>query len=205
MQPPILPNRWVVFDTETTGTTPTRDRIVSIAALAITDMEIVPEDSFECVVRIPFNSSAVVVHGITKQETEREGIEEGEAIQLLSDYVGDACLVGHHVAFDVIVVNHARVRNGMPVMQNGAVDLMHLVMDLETTGLISQRPDPTDYSLDGLLDHFAVGKAGRHTAMGDSFLTAMIFLKLLATCKGEHASHLISQIDTGIGLGDPPR
>ena len=203
--PESLPNRWVVFDTETTGTTPTRDRMVSIAALAIVDREIIPEDSFECVVRIPYNSSAVVVHGITKEETQREGIEESEAIALFSDYIGDACLVGHHVAFDVIVLNHARVRHGMEVMENGAVDLMQLVMALEEQNLINKRTDPHNYSLDGLLELFGVGKSGRHTAMGDSFLTAMIFLKLLATCKGEHAGLLKANIETDIGMGSTSR
>jgi len=197
----MLPERWVIFDTETTGTTPTRDRMVSIAALAISDFEIVPEDSFECVVRIPYNSSAVVVHGITKEEAEREGIEESEAVTLFSEYLGDACLVGHHVAFDVIVMNHARVRAGLPIMQNGAVDLMELVMTLEAKDIIPKRPDPHDFSLDGLLELFKVGKSGRHTAMGDSLLTAMIFMKLLAKCKGAQADLLLQQIQKDIGLG----
>ena len=201
MQSATLPQRWVIFDTETTGTTPTRDRMVSIAALAIQDFEIVPEDSFECVVRVPFNSSAVIVHGITKEETQREGIEEKEAVTLFSEYLGDACLVGHHVAFDVIVMNHARVRHGLPVMENGAVDLMELVMKLEELDLVAKRPNPHDYSLDGLLELFGVGKAGRHTSMGDSLLTAVIFMRLLAKCKGAYADILQQQIQTNIGLG----
>jgi len=198
----VFPKRWVVFDTETTGTIPTRDRMVSIGALAIQDSEIVPEDSFECVIRIPFNSSAVVVHGITKEQTEREGIEESEAVRLFSNYIGDAFLVGHHVAFDVIVLNHARVRHGLPILGNGAVDIMQLVMNLEAARAITPREDAQDYSLDGLLDHFGIGKSGRHTAMGDSFLTAMIFLKLLSTCRREHTSILENSIDFQIGLGD---
>jgi DNA polymerase III subunit epsilon len=198
---PQYPARWVVFDTETTGTTPSRDRMVSIAALAIQDQEIVPEDSFECMVRIPFNSSAVVVHGITREQTQREGIEEAEAVRLFECYVGDSCLIGHHVAFDVIVLNHARARAGLPLMQNGALDLMELFLALETAGILPPRSDPHNFSLDGLLEHFGLGKAGRHTAMGDSFLTAMIFLKLLKSCRGEQTLLLQQAIRTDIGLG----
>lgn len=205
MSMPALPDRWVIFDTETTGTTPTRDRMVSIGALAIQGKEIVPEDSFECVIRIPFNSSSVVVHGITKEETQRHGIEEAEAIHKFSEYIGDACLVGHHVAFDVIVTNHARVRHGLPMMENGAVDIMELVMALEEIDAIPRRADPHNYSLDGLLDLFGVGKSGRHTAMGDSLLTALIFLKLLSVCKDTYADTLRSNINTSIGLGNQPQ
>jgi DNA polymerase III subunit epsilon len=198
----VLPTRWVVFDTETTGTTASRDRMVSIAALAILDDEILPEDSFECMVRIPFNSSAVVVHGITREQTQREGIEEAEAIRLFEGFLGDSYLVGHHVAFDVIVLNHARARMGLPTMRNGAVDLMDLFLALESSGVLPPRSDPHNFSLDGLLEHFGMGKAGRHTAMGDSFLTAMIFLKLLKSCRGERASLLQQTIRTDIGLGE---
>jgi DNA polymerase-3 subunit epsilon len=197
-----LPDRWIVFDTETTGTTPSRDRIVSFGAVAIENSIINPEDSFECVVRIPYNSSAVVVHGITKEQADREGIEEAEAVERFAKFIGDACLVGHHVAFDVIVVNHANVRHGIPIMSNGAVDLMQLVMAMEDRKLIKPRANATDFSLDGLLDHFHVGKSGRHTAMGDAFLTAMIFLQLLQTCKRRGPDVLEGVIDSKIGLGN---
>lgn len=196
------PERWVVFDTETTGTTPSRDRMVSIAAVAIQGTEVVPEDSFECMVRIPYNSSAVVVHGITREETEREGIEEAEAVKLFSAYLGDACLVGHHVAFDVIVFNHARLRHGHALLRNPALDLMELVLKLEAHLCIPKRENPQDFGLDGLLEHFGMGKAGRHTAMGDSFLTAMIFLKLLKVCQGENEALLIETLQTDIGTGE---
>ena len=198
----ICPHRWVVFDTETTGTLPSRDRIVSFGAVGVRNMEIVPEDSFECVVRVPYNSSTVVVHGITKEESMREGIDEEDALRQFSDYIGDACLVGHHVDFDVIIVNHARARYGMPLMKNGSLDLMKLVIALEEAGAIEPREDPTNFKLDGLLDQYGVGKSGRHTASGDSFLTAMIFLRLLKIGCKRHRELLTKTIDWDIGLGN---
>lgn len=198
----ILPHRWVVFDTETTGTTPSRDKIVSFGAVAIQGLEIVPEDSFECVIRIPFNSSSVVVHGITKEQSQREGIEEFDAIKQFSEYVGDACLVGHHVDFDVIVVNHARVRHGMSIMGNGSIDLMRLVLALEEAGAIPVRENPHDFSLDGLLEQYGVGKADRHTATGDSFLTAMVFLQLIGMNRTKYSDLINNTIGWDVGLGN---
>ncbi|MCG8528395.1 MAG: 3'-5' exonuclease [Opitutales bacterium] len=199
---PYRSTRWVVFDTETTGTMPTRDRIVSIGAMAIEDMEINPNDAFECLVRVPFNSSSVVIHGITKDETQREGIEEAEAIEQFNDYLGDAYLVGHHVAFDIIVVNHALRRTGLPILENPAIDVMKLVMRLEEQKLVQPRENPNDFSLDGLLDHFDIPKAGRHTAMGDSFATGMLWMQLLRFCKKAETDILESVMETDIGLGE---
>lgn len=196
-----FPSRWVVFDTETTGTLPSKDRIVSFGAVGIQDMEIVPEDSFECVVRIPYNSSTVVVHGITKEQSQREGITEEDAIKQFSDYIGDACLVGHHVDFDVIIVNHARVRCGLPVMKNGSLDVMKLVIALEEVQAIQPRSDPNNFRLDGLLEQYGIGKSGRHTAIGDSFLTAMIFLRLLNISCKKQKNLLENTIDWDIGMG----
>jgi DNA polymerase III subunit epsilon len=196
-----LPSRWVVFDTETTGTLPTKDRIVSFGAIGIQNMKIIPEDSFECVVRIPYNSSSVVVHGITKEQSEREGIAEEEAIRLFSDYVGEACLVGHHVDFDVIIVNHARARCGLPIMKNGSLDIMKLVIALEEAQVIQPRSDPNNFKLDGLLEQYGIGKSGRHTAIGDSFLTALIFLRLLNISHKKHPKLLEKTIAWDIGLG----
>jgi len=193
--------RWVVFDTETTGTMPTRDRIVSIGAVAVQGFEIDPTDSFECLIRVAYNSSAVVIHGITKEETQREGVEETEAISQFRDYLADAILVGHHVAFDVIVLNHALQRNGLPLLSNPAIDVMKFVMALEDEGLIEPREDRSDFSLDGLLDHFKVGKSGRHTATGDSFITGILWMQLLGICKRSGKDLWNSVLESEIGLG----
>ena len=60
--------RFVVFDNESTGLDPRKDRIVSIGAVAVRDGDILLDDMFEATVRIAYNTSAVVVHGITQEE-----------------------------------------------------------------------------------------------------------------------------------------
>ncbi len=191
-----LPRRWVVFDTETTGTLPSRDKIVSYGALAIVDGEIVTEDSFECVVKFDYNSSAVVVHGITHDEAQATGIPEMEATRMFREYAEGSCLVGHHVAFDVSIVNHSLDRLGMPKLENTFIDLMRTVLNLEEAGLIEPRENAHDFSLDGLCRHFNVKTSGRHTAAGDSLITAMIFLKLLKLAKGPGLEVILASIET---------
>jgi hypothetical protein len=53
------------------------------------------------------------------------------------------------------------------------------------------------------LDQYQIGKKGRHTAMGDSFLTALIFLQLLGHCR-QHPDLLRKVIEPNAGLGADP-
>src|SRR5687767_9692472 len=69
--------RFVVLDSETTGLNPRSDRIISIGAVGVLDGEIVLDDSFEALLKVSHNTSAVTVHGLTRDES-RSGLEEPE-------------------------------------------------------------------------------------------------------------------------------
>ena len=169
--------RFVVFDNESTGLDPRKDRIVSIGAVAVCDGEIRLDDTFEATVRIAFNTSAVVVHGITQEESMR-GVEEADAARDFLDYVGDSILVGHHVMFDYLLIEGAAQRLGRAPMPNRALDTMRLALALEAAGAFADAPIKS-FDFDSLCARFGVITHDRHTAPGDAFLTAQIFLKLL--------------------------
>ena len=46
-------------------------------------------------------------------------------------------------------------------------------------GGFSDREEPRGYSLDALCEHFNIVPHDRHTALGDSFLTAQVLLRIL--------------------------
>lgn len=198
LDPVVLPSRWVVLDTETTGVIATRDQIVSIGAVAVSDTEIQPQDSFECVIRQPYNSSSVVVHGITQDESERRGTSESEALQAFSDFIKDACLVGHHVEFDVTILNHRMKHKTGRGVSNPFLDTMELVIAMEEAKWIDPRPSPNDFGLDALCRHFNVKRSGRHTAPGDAFITALVFIRLLSIAANREPDMVRRLIHPGI-------
>ena len=62
----VVPQRWVVVDTETSGLSPERDRLLAIGGVAVDDEGIRVGDSFEVIVQGEPSGDAenIVVHGI---------------------------------------------------------------------------------------------------------------------------------------------
>lgn len=174
---PVSRVRFVAFDTETTGLNPERDSLVSLGAVGAQGGEIRLDDTFEAVLKIKFNNAMVVLHGITREEA-RKGRNEKEALLDFLGYLGDAVIVGHHVGHDVAMLNAALERHFGKKLRNRALDTMELTLRLESLGILPAAP-AKDYSLDALCARFGVEPHDRHTAHGDAFLTAQIFLKLL--------------------------
>lgn len=176
--PPPEQVRFAVLDSETTGLDPRRDRLITIGAVGVTGGQIVLADCFEALLRIAHNTASVTVHGITRQESE-DGFEESDALTLFLGYLGDAVIVGHHIGHDVATLNTAYSRHWGFVLRNRTLDTMDLTLHLEQAGAFPGREGMTNFSLDGLCQLFGVRPHDRHTAGGDAFLTAQVFLRLL--------------------------
>jgi DNA polymerase-3 subunit epsilon len=170
--------RFVVLDCETTGFDRERDRIVSIGAIAMTNAEIVLGDSFETLLRVRYNTAATLVHGITRAEA-RFGMEERDALLQFLDYLRDGVIVGHHIAHDLGMLNAACKRHFNMVLRNRHIDTLGLTLHLEHDRGCADAVPGRSASLDALCERFGIVPYDRHTAAGDAFLTAQIFLRLI--------------------------
>ncbi|MGH8509644.1 MAG: 3'-5' exonuclease [Gammaproteobacteria bacterium] len=170
--------RFVVLDSETTGLDPKRDRIISLGAVAVLQEEIHLIDAFEALLTVAHNSAAVTVHGITRDEA-RDGLAEPEALEQFIAYLKDGVIVGHHIGHDIGVLNEACGRHFGFALRNRWIDTMDLTLHLERDGAFAGSAEIKSFSLDALCQRFGVIPHDRHTAGGDAFLTAQVFLKLL--------------------------
>lgn len=170
--------RFVVFDTETTGLNIKQDRILSIGSIVIFENTIKVSDSFECYLnqRI-YNSESAKIHGIL-QDGHHEKIEEKEGIIQFLDYIKNSVLVAHHAAFDLAMINGALKRLGLPKLKNKVLDTGHLY---NKTSL--NNSNKTHFSLDDLSKKFNITQHDRHTASGDAYITALLFLKIISHLK----------------------
>jgi len=166
--------RFVVFDTETTGLDTKNDRILSIGCIAIEDLKIKVSDQLELYLKQDkFNADTVKIHGLLK-EGKFIKVEETEAIKFFLEYVKNAVLVAHHAAFDVAMINAALLRLDLPKLKNRVLDTGHL---FQKTKIDTSK---THFSLDELSNRFKIPLHDRHTASGDAYITALLFLKLIS-------------------------
>ena len=174
--------RFILFDTETTGLDIKSDRILSIGAIAIFANSIDVADSFEIYVKQEaFKAETVEIHGILK-EGKLAKLSEAEAMENFIDYIGNAVLVAHHTAFDIEMINAALKRLELPKLKNKTIDTGILYKKLEGK-------KDSHFNLDVLCEEFNIPKHDRHTAAGDAFITALLFLKILATLKKQRNLH----------------
>jgi DNA polymerase-3 subunit epsilon len=170
--------RFVVLDSETTGLNPRVDRLVTIGAVAVRHGEILLDDAFDALIRVNENTTSVTVHGVTRDES-RAGVEEPEALASFLEYLGDGVIVGHHIDHDISTFDAAYERHWGFRMSNRSLDTMDLTLHLERDGAFAGRPAIRRFTLDALCDLFGVIPHDRHTASGDAFITAQVFLRLL--------------------------
>ena len=167
---------FVALDTETTGFDLKEDRILSIGALKIFNGRIETGNALELhLSQKHFNPKTVPIHGIIK-EPKYETITETEFIEELLKYIGNAPIIAHHAAFDISMINATLLRNKLPALKNKVFDTMNFYKrGLITSNLIDR---DRSYSLDEVAEKLNIALKDRHTAPGDAYITALIFLKL---------------------------
>jgi DNA polymerase III subunit epsilon len=175
---PIDQVRFVVLDSETTGLDPRHDRLITIGSVAVRAGEIRLDDSFDALIRVDKNTSAVTVHGVTRDES-RSGIEEQDALERFLDHLQDGVIVGHHIGHDIAAFDAGYERHWGTRLMNRSMDTMDLTLHLEQDGAFAGRPTIRRFTLDALCELFDVIPHDRHTASGDAFITAQVLLRLL--------------------------
>lgn len=169
--------RFVVFDTETTGLDYKKDRILSIGGTAIVHQEISVLDSLELYLKQEvYNPESAPIHGILKRGS-YEKVNETTAIHKCLEFIGTDILVGHHVGFDVAVINQSLKRYGLGKLQNKTLDTEILYKRLIHP--INRSLQEKRYTLDELAETLKIPLHDRHTAAGDALITALAFLKIV--------------------------
>ncbi len=173
--------RFVVLDTETTGFDYDNDRILCIGAIGLQNNTITIKDSLEVFVHQEhYNIESAKIHGILKKG-KIERLPEKEALKQLLEYLRNSILVAHHTKFDVTMINRALERHGLPNLKNKALDTAVLYKKSLLTSSLMEKKE--QYTLDDLADKFNISKEDRHTAIGDSYITAIAFQKILNRMK----------------------
>ena len=169
----------IVLDAETTGLEVKTDRILSVGALRIQGNSIRLGEKFEAYLPTPpghATAQAVSIHGIIPNSHRYTYVDEPRLLADLVEYLGDAVIVGHHIGFDLEMINRTLQRNGAGPLRNSIIDTVNVAKRLRPAGYWTPQDD---YSLDALARRYRIPLSDRHTALGDCYITGVLWLKLL--------------------------
>ena len=161
-----------VFDCETTGLNVKQDRIVALGGVRMLGRQIFRSVTLDRLVDPdrPIPRSSTAIHGITDAMVLQAGAFETHWPDLDALMRGTV-MVGHNVAFDIAQLRWAAKRSGIEWEPPQSLDTLLLLATLE--------PAAPGYDLDTVAERFGVNIRGRHTALGDSLVTAEIFERLI--------------------------
>lgn len=186
------PTRFVVLDTETGGFDAGTNSILSLGGVVIAEGK-VQEQGFYALVNegtdlYNANEGAIKVNGITREQTEVEGLTPTMTVSLLHKWLGKwgltwgVVIIGANTNFDVGFIKRLYRLAGVPYDKR----FSHRTMDVQSIAAFLEQAGHFDLggesaSLDNLCKRLDVqiDRDAAHNSMEDARATAHVYLKLL--------------------------
>lgn len=162
----------LAIDTETTGLDSRQDRVISIGGVRLQGDRLYRSATLNFLVNpgrtIP--NRTIAVHGISNSM-----VADAPAFTAVAEEFAAATdqlvMIGHHVAFDVRMLQSEMRAAGRDWLPAHSLDVMLLY-----AGLF---PERSALLLDDIATALAVQVIGRHSALGDALTTAEIYVRLV--------------------------
>ncbi len=161
-----------VFDTETTGLEPSKgDEIIQMGAVRIVNSRLLRQETFDQLVdpRVPLKPAGIPIHGITEDMVKNQPTLD-VVLPAFHEFCSETVLVAHNAAFDMrffqIKESSLGVRFTQPVLDT-----------LLLSAVI--HPNQESHRLESIAERLGINVIGRHTALGDAFVTGEVFLKMI--------------------------
>jgi DNA polymerase-3 subunit epsilon len=168
-------NRYVTISIESSGLNSSKDVILAFSAITIANDKIAIKEAIELYVsysKTEFDSDQnefVLVSKLDKTN-------EREAMERIVAYIGNATLIGYKVNRDIDLLNASLAKFECGQLKNEALDIEIMFNKFKDT--IEKK-----YSLEDMCKAMAVPVMDRTSATDDSFLIALLFLKLKTILK----------------------
>lgn len=182
-----LQDEIIIFDVETTGLSPERDRLTEIGAVKLRNMQVV--DSFNTMVnpQRPIPQQIVELTGITQEMVQNAPLE-AEALKMFMDFCGERpVLAAHNAAFDTSFINEVCQRHAI-CFDYSWIDTLILCK--------SCIPELTRHKLDTVAKYLKLGKFDHHRASDDALMLAKIYMNLIDRLIQEKGLSTLQDLNT---------
>ncbi len=166
----------VVLDTETTGMDPKKDEILSIGAVKVRGNRILFGEAFEAWLkpRGEISEESIKIHGIRRMDIEH-GEEPEAVIPRFLDFVGNRPIVGYYIRFDQRMLSSYTRRMIGVELPNELIELSEMYYRRHRK---SSPHEFVDLKFDTIMENLDLPRLGKHDALNDAVMSALIYLKL---------------------------
>ncbi|GAB6073661.1 3'-5' exonuclease [Nautilia lithotrophica] len=166
----------VVVDTETTGLDRKKDEIISIGAVIVKNNRILLSKKFHIFVKPSKELSieSIKIHKITPDML-KNAFEPETAIKKFLNFVKNRPLVGYYLEFDVAMLNKLTKKYLGIKLPNKQIEVSAIYYD-KKIGLIPQKH--IDLRFDSIMKDLDLPIIGKHDALNDAIMTALMYIKL---------------------------
>lgn len=158
---------YIVFDLETTGTSPNADDIIEISAVKVKNGAVVGEFTRLVNPGRPIPYQASMVNGIT-DDMVKDAPMFDEVFDEFLEFIGDFVLVGHNIhCFDMkFLYRYAKVIYGK-TLDNDYIDTVPMAK--------KYLPQMAHHRLTDLASHYGIKTDGAHRALYDCQMNQQVF------------------------------
>lgn len=171
-----IKGEYISLDCETTGLNTKKDEILSIAAVLIRDNKIIMRKTFNVFLKSKNNNKkeSIKIHHIRPIDLENAK-DPKESIYELLNFIGSRPIIGYYINFDIkIISRYTKDYLGIKLPNESIeVSSMYYKTKKKTTGY-----EFIDLKFDTIMKNLDIPELGKHDALNDAIMTAMIFLKL---------------------------
>ena len=182
-------SEFVVFDTETTWLSPTRDRIVELAAVRFVNG--IPTEVFNTFInpQMEIPEQATAINHITN-EMVANAPTISEVLPSFEAFVGNSSLIAHNLGFDIefLVCSGCKItdspRKYYDTLQQAQMMLRKVKRKYNRENGAWEADydsdwDVPDHKLGTLAEYFDIAFPCQHRAAGDAIVTGKLFLELV--------------------------
>lgn len=166
-----FPEKYTVIDLETTGLSPQFDEIIEFAAIKYRDGKQV--DIFNTLVNPGFSLDPFITDltGITDEMLKCAPTVQ-DVIEDFVSFIGDDCVIGHNVGFDVNFIYDTSMKYLGKPFRNDHINTVRFANKL--------LPDLPHKTLTCICEHFCVPTTGSHRALKDCELVNEAYQQMIA-------------------------